>query len=192
MLLLPNLPTAFRLALGFLCAALSLTGQAAPTNVPLLLANPENIVALWPAVTLLRDPEGALKIGDVLGATDRFVAPRSAYATLGLRQKVVWLHVPVLLPRLDSLTQAAASNARMNEAWVLDFDYTLLNRIDVYVTTDGRVLQHAVLGNSQPGHVAPTAQPLSRGGVVIAARCETCAADARRNVRQHDPADDAQ
>ena len=155
MLLLPNLLIAFRLALGFLCAALSLTGQAAPTNVPLLLANPENIVALWPAVTLLRDPEGALTIGDVLGATDRFVAPQSAYATLGLRQKVVWLHVPVLLPRLDSTMPPETSNARMNEAWVLDFDYTLLNRIDVYVTTDGRVLQHAVLGNSQPDALRP-------------------------------------
>jgi hypothetical protein len=34
--------------------------------------------------------------------------------------------------------------------WVLDFDYTLLNRIDVHVVAGGRPQSHAVLGNVQP------------------------------------------
>ena len=146
-----NLLTAFRLALSCLCIALSLTTLAAPAQKPLVLSNPDAVVDLWPAVTVLRDPDGGLKISDVLVATDKFTVPQSAYATLGLRQKVVWLHVPVLLPGKD----AATPTAQMNEPWILDFDYTLLNRIDVYVTAEGRVLQHAVLGNSQPDALRP-------------------------------------
>ena len=49
-----------------------------------------------------------------------------------------------------SISMPSAPVARAHEPWILDFDYTLLNRIDVYATTDGRVVQHAVLGNAQP------------------------------------------
>jgi diguanylate cyclase len=140
---------AFRFALGILCAVASLTTPAAPAQNPLLLRDAKAIVDVWPAISILHDPEGKLTIDGVLAAPEKFVAPQSSYATLGLRQKVVWLHAPVLVPA------SAGSAADPHAHWILDFDYTLLNRIDVFVGADGRVVQHAVLGNNQPNAQRP-------------------------------------
>lgn len=133
---LPAQLTLLRLAIGVLLMAISLTLLAAPA--PLVLHDAVPMVDVWPAVSLLHDPDGKLTVDEALAALPSFAVPQSAYATLGLRQKVVWLRVPVSVP--------AQSNGR----WILDFDYTLLNRIDVHVATGGRVVRHVVLGNAQP------------------------------------------
>ena len=149
-----NPVTVIKLALSLLLIATSMTSLAVPAQKPLVLANPAAIVDLWPVVTMLHDPEGKLTISEVLPAADRFSTPQSAYATLGMRKKVVWLNVPILVPRVNAgpVTVADQVIAEMNttEQWILDIDYTLLNRIDVYLATDGRVVQQALLGNSQP------------------------------------------
>ena len=142
-----------RILASCLFAVVSATILAAPMGQqqPLLLNDPTAIVDVWPAITILPDPEGKLKIADVLAAPKNFTVPRSAYATLGLRQKVMWLRVPVVVPARSKSPPTAPSS----EQWILDLDYTLLNRIDVYVVTDGQVVQHAVLGNSQPAAQRP-------------------------------------
>ena len=140
---LSKLWSALRLVLAFLLAAFSLVSLAA--QGPLVLSDANGTVEAWPAVTILRDPEGKLTIDEVLAAPTSFASPQAAYATLGLRQKVVWLSVPVVV----------STTLRANEQWILDIDYSLLNRIDVHVTTNGRVVQHAVLGNSQPAALRP-------------------------------------
>ena len=146
-----NPVTVFKLALSFLLIATSLTSLAVPAQKPLVLANPTAIVDVWPVVTMLHDPEGKLTISDVLAASDRFSQPQSAYATLGLRKKVVWLNVPILVPSVNAgPTTAVGAETKTTEQWILDIDYTLLNRIDVYLAADGRVVQQALLGNAQP------------------------------------------
>jgi len=108
---------------------------AAQASGALSLDDRTATVDVWPAVSLLHDPEGKLGVNAVLSSTE-FAIPQSAHAALGLRKKVMWLKVPLtVLPPSDG-------------KWVLDIDYTLLNRIDVYVTSDGRVLRRAVLGNT--------------------------------------------
>ena len=124
--------------LAAICLA-SLASIAAPNPQQVILKQSSTKVELWPAVTILHDPEGKLRIEDVLAAPEKFAEPQSAYASLGLRQKVVWLQIPV---RVQSTLSVVGP-------WILDVDYTLLNRIDVYVAA-GKVTQHAVLGNTQP------------------------------------------
>ena len=124
-----------RFLAGFLLTAISLAGAAA--TAPLVMDDAITMVDVWPAVTLLHDPDSKLTVNEALSVLPKFAPPQSAYATLGLGKKVMWLRVPVSVP--------ATSNGR----WILDIDYTLLNRIDVHVATDGKVVRHAVLGNTQ-------------------------------------------
>ena len=153
---------AFRLAIGILLIAASLTSLTASAATPAVLNQSNAVIDLWPAVTILRDPDGRLTIDNLLAAPARFAPPQSAYATLGLGQKVVWLQVPVIVPA----TEATSTNVSASEQWILDIDYALLNRIDVHVVADGRVVQYALLGNAQPeaqrpihsrSHAAPLA-----------------------------------
>ena len=48
-------------------------------------------------------------------------------------------------------------DAASNDQWILDIDYAVLNRIEVYVTPNQCTLQQAVLGNLQPHSVRPMA-----------------------------------
>jgi two-component system sensor histidine kinase/response regulator len=92
-------------------------------------------VAAWPAVTVLYDAAGKLNVEQVMTPTAGFAVPQSAYATLGVHEEVVWLRIPVAIdPASDG-------------SWVLDIDYAVLNRIDVYVTRAAKVERHVVLGN---------------------------------------------
>ncbi|MEQ1515683.1 MAG: 7TM-DISM domain-containing protein, partial [Usitatibacteraceae bacterium] len=137
-----------RFVLGAILAAVCIMSFASASQPQLVLKDPSASVDLWPAVSLLRDPDGKLSIDEVLASADKFVAPASPHATLGLRQKVVWLRAMVHVPP----AAAGVMQAPMAEQWILDFDYSLLNRIDVYAyaNADGGVSQHVVLGNLQP------------------------------------------
>jgi diguanylate cyclase len=97
-----------------------------------------NSIDLWPQVRLLADPSRTLSVEQARAARDRFVEPLGAYATLGMDKEVVWLLVPI------------AVSAGGEGTWVLDIDYALLNRIDVYSLLYGRVTRHVTLGDSQP------------------------------------------
>lgn len=102
-------------------------------------------VEAWPAVSLFSDPTRQASLEDVLAQRDRFAAPAAAYATLGMGRDVVWLRLPLRL------------GEGAGREWILDIDYTLLNRVDVYVLAGDRTLQHAVLGNVQPFAARPLA-----------------------------------
>ncbi len=162
MLRLNRFRDAFRLAVGVLLMAANLASPTASAAAPVVLNQSNAVIDLWPSIAILRDPDGRLTIDEVMAAPARFAPPQSAYATLGLGQKVVWLQVPVTVP----VTEAASKNVSANEQWILDIDYALLNRIDVHVVADGRVVQYAQLGNAQPeaqrpihsrSHAAPLA-----------------------------------
>jgi len=110
-----------------------------PLPIPpaLVLNDSAATVDAWPAVTLQYDSDAKLSLADALAALPAFERPQTAYSTLGLRKKVAWLHIPLEVP------------ANSDGEWILDIDYTLLNRIDVDVVSNGMVIQHAVLGNTQ-------------------------------------------
>ena len=104
-------------------------------------------VEAWPAVTLLADANGSLSPEQALAADEHYAAPTSAYATLGLHKEVMWLRIPVSLP------------AHADAEWILNIDYAVLNRIDVYVAHEGRIIGRQRIGNLQP---APPGAPRGR------------------------------
>ena len=120
---------------------------ATSTQPRLTLSEAVATLEVWPTITLLSDPDKKLTIDDVLATplNAHFKPPRSAYATLGFRDDVVWLRASI------TLTPQAA------DGWILDIDYSLLNRVDVYVAQNGKVMRRAVLGNTQPFVQRPVA-----------------------------------
>ena len=141
-MLFPSVLRHFRIACCLrLCAllcALPCAVMPSQAQSPIILNEGTSTVDLWPAVTILRDPDAKISVDQALASPADFVVPQSPHAALGMRQKVVWLRVPVRI------------SPQARDRWLLDFDYTLLNRIDVYVARGGEVLTHAVLGNAQP------------------------------------------
>ncbi|RJG11587.1 response regulator [Massilia cavernae] len=112
-----------------------LPGAAQPLQKQLVLEDNAGRIEAWPAVTVLYDDARKLDIAGALAALPRFEAPRSARATLGVEHKVVWVRIPV--------TVAGNSDGQ----WILDIDYAILNRIDVFAVENGQVRQQAMLGN---------------------------------------------
>jgi diguanylate cyclase (GGDEF)-like protein len=98
---------------------------------------------LWPQVRVLADPAGALDVEQAVTARERFTVPSGAYATLGMDKEVVWLRVPIEV------------SAGGEGTWVLDIDYALLNRIDVYSLVDGKAIRQVTLGDGQPFAARP-------------------------------------
>ncbi len=99
----------------------------------------------WPVVTVL--PEGAkpMSIGEAVASTSRFSVPRTAYGTLGMHKLPVWVRVPLSVP------------AHADGRWVLNIDYAVLNRVELYLMRAGRIEQQIVLGNLEPFAERPLA-----------------------------------
>ena len=112
---------------------------------PLILGAGSAQVDAWPAVTILPDPRHTLTPESALAARAQFNVPQSAYATLGVHKEPMWLHIPV--------RQESGSDGD----WVIDIDFAVINRVDIYLTSAGKVVEHYRTGNLQP--VEPGAQP---------------------------------
>jgi diguanylate cyclase (GGDEF)-like protein len=113
-------------------------GLALATGTPALLDERTESIDLWPQVRMLDDPGRALTVEKVLQVPERFIAPRAAYATLGMDKVVVWLRVPITVSAGGAGT------------WILDFDYALLHRVDAWVVREGKIVKHVALGTFQP------------------------------------------
>lgn len=100
-------------------------------------------IEAWPAVSLLFDASGTLSIEDARGSLDRFETPRSPYATLGVRTDPVWLHIPLEV------------DAGSDGHWILDVDHPPLELVDVYLLSEGRVIQQVALGGNRPFETRP-------------------------------------
>ena len=112
--------------------------QARVADAPLLLDDSRERIEAWPAVGVLFDAGGKLTLDGVLRARADFVHPRSAYATLGVRDEAVWVRIPVVVP------------ATSDGTWVMDIDYASINRVDVYIVNGGKAKLRGVLGKLQP------------------------------------------
>jgi diguanylate cyclase len=119
------------------CLLLALLWAPLAGAAPLVLDDALRRIEAWPAVTLLPEAHGPMTLADVLAARHRFEPVPNGHATLGMRKEAVWLRVP--------LAVAAGSDGH----WVMDIDYAVLNRVDVYVLKGTSVHKHATLGNLQ-------------------------------------------
>jgi diguanylate cyclase len=125
-------------ALLALCAV-----PAGAQTAALTLLDRHDSVALWPAATMLSDPGLELDARGAWARLAEFRPPSVPHANLGPRTDAVWLRVPLHVPRTEF------------GRWVLDIDYAALDRIDVYVVTDGVPTQHHVLGDQLAFHLRP-------------------------------------
>lgn len=124
---------------------LVLTVGAVQAAEPLRLSDQQRELEVWSALSVMDETEGALTLEQARARVERFAPPRTARNTLGQRRNAVWLRVPLLA--------AAETEGR----WLLDIDYALLNRIDVYLLgPSGLVMQQARLGNRQAERPLPT------------------------------------
>lgn len=123
-----------------LCAVFWLGSPAVALSAPapVFLDESNPVVPAWPFVTVLADPRKSLGIDEVMDARDKFTRPETAYGTLGLRKDAAWLHIPISV------------SSQSDGLWVLDIDYPVLNRIDVYVTHDKTIVDKTRLGSLQP------------------------------------------
>ena len=121
-----------------LCPWASAAPPPAPTSAPLVLRDESGTVQAWPAVTVLADASRQRTLADMQAQALRFEAPAGAGGTLGVRPEAMWLRMGLVAAHLS------------DGQWVLDIDYPPLNRIDVFLTIEGQVAQHATLGNLQP------------------------------------------
>jgi signal transduction histidine kinase/DNA-binding response OmpR family regulator/HPt (histidine-containing phosphotransfer) domain-containing protein len=136
------MPSLLRFAAAVLAAWLAmqpLSSHAASPRPgsPLELIDRLGVVDAWPAVSVLADPGGKLTPEEALAAAKRFEAPRLAYSTLGIEHHIAWLRIPVALP------------ANSDGLWILDVDFALLNRVDIFVAANGRLTHADTVGNLQ-------------------------------------------
>ena len=125
--------------LALLALLILLAPLHARAAAPLVLDGQAVAVDAWPALTVLNDPGGTLRLEQVLAAGSQFQRPRSHRATLGVGNSVVWLRIPVSVP------PGADGN------WVLSIDYAVINRVDVYIGDDHGIRLHGTMGNLHPG-----------------------------------------
>ncbi|NNG21660.1 hybrid sensor histidine kinase/response regulator [Telluria aromaticivorans] len=113
--------------------------QAAATSEPLTLGAGIDKVEAWPSLSVLNDPEGKLDAAAALAAAPRYTRPQSAHATLGVQRGVVWMRIPIVVP------------ADAPDTWVLAADFGLIDRMDAYVESGGKLRHVALTGKNQPG-----------------------------------------
>lgn len=111
---------------------------------PLLLDARHGEVEAWPAVKIMSDADGSLTPEQALAGVEHYTTPNGAYATLGVHKEVVWLRIPISV------------SASAGREWILGIDYAVLNRVDVYITEDGQIKSHQVIGNLQPERAGVT------------------------------------
>ena len=122
-----------------------LLAWAVPAQALLRLDDTRPEIDAWPAVTVLHDAAGSLTPEQALLRRADFRPPDSPHANLGVQRHPVWLRVP--------LEVAHTGDGR----WLLDIDYPALDRVDVWLVSDGRALLRGTLGDRQPPGTRPLA-----------------------------------
>lgn len=123
---------------GLWCLLLWTLSAFPAAAAPLPLDDATRIHDAWPHVRVLSDPERNIDAADALRRLAEFTPPTSPHAGMGFRNDAVWFHLPV--------TVASNSDGR----WVMEIDYALLNRTDVFIARDGRTEKVATMGSLLP------------------------------------------
>ncbi len=96
------------------------------------------VVDAWPSVTVMKDTGGKLSAEQALAQRHTFERPTGPHANLGVVREPVWLRIPMRL--------APGDDGR----WVFWLAYASIDRIDLYVVTDGRISRPVKLGRDVP------------------------------------------
>lgn len=121
-----------------LCTVWSMHAPVQAQSAPMTLNDATPVVAIWPAMRMISDPEHKLGIQDAIRVKTLFHLPSTAYGTLGMQHNNVWLHIPI------------AVSERSDGLWVLDIDYPVLNHVELYLVQDTQVVAHQHQGNLEP------------------------------------------
>ncbi len=122
-----------------LWSALVWAGAAGSLSAaPLVLDDLTPVHDAWPHVRVLSDPRRSIAVEAAQMRLSEFELPASPHAGMGFRNDALWFHIPVTVP--------AGSDGR----WVLEIDYALLNRIDVFIVREGHAVKQATMGSLQP------------------------------------------
>ena len=93
-------PLALRMVLALWLVLLVFGARAEPA--PLVLAESQPVTALWPALTLLSDPDRRHTAEELLSGGPAFSPMPATQGTLGVRPDAVWLRAPLSGARLRS------------------------------------------------------------------------------------------
>ena len=126
----------------FICWAFLALAAGCAWGAPLRIDDRE-VIDAWPHVRVLSDPQRSIDAKTALARLDQFAPPVSPHAGMGFRDDALWFHIPIVL----------ANDAK--RLWVLEFDYALLNRIDVYLVRDQKLEKLATMGSLQPFRERP-------------------------------------
>ncbi len=110
----------------------------ASASTTLELRDARSEIDAWPFVRVLEDPAARLSANDIMRRLAEFAIPSVPHANLGLRHGAVWLQVPLNVPVTES------------GRWLLEIDYPSLDRVDVHVVSDGRIVREVRLGDHLP------------------------------------------
>ncbi len=113
-------------------------GTAQSVAATLSLDDAVRVHDAWPHVRVLSDPERRIAADEALQRLAEFKPPTSPHAGMGFRNDALWFHLPVAVP--------ADSDGR----WVLEIDYALLNRVEVFIAHGGRAEHAATMGSLLP------------------------------------------
>ena len=117
---------------------LTLGGVPGAWCAPLLIHDRQSVFDAWPHVRVLSDPARNIDASAALARLTEFSPPASPHAGMGFRNDALWFHIPVVLAK------------QANQRWVLEIDYALLNRVDVYLVREKQLLKLATMGSLQP------------------------------------------
>ncbi|MCR5867560.1 MULTISPECIES: diguanylate cyclase [Aquincola] len=115
----------------------------APAAAQPLAVDEREAIPLWPAVTLRLDAEHTLTLADVLASPATFQPHAGTPGNLGRMPATVWLRIPL---------QVAGPAPQQR---VLEINYPPLDRVDVYLVADGRLLSQVRMGSSMPHDQRP-------------------------------------
>jgi len=127
------------LALVLACfCGLAISAGAQTSPAPIVLDDRVPSVDVWPQVQIWADADKDAGIERILRDPPVFETPATAARTLGLRDDAVWLRIPFSVSNNSS------------GLWVLDINYPVINRIDVFVVSGGQVVSRDLIGNLVP------------------------------------------
>ncbi len=125
------------LRVGLWCLVWALAADPAAA-ARLTLDDATRIHDAWPQVRVLADPERNIEAAEALRRLSDFAPPASPHAGMGFRNEALWFHIPIAV--------ASQSDGR----WVLEIDYALLNRAEVFIAHEGRAEKVATMGSLLP------------------------------------------
>ena len=126
-----------------LLGLLMLQGLPAHAATPLVLSPDRQSLDAWSVITLQADASRELTASDMLRRLDRFAEPARRGGSIGTHKEAMWLRIPLAVPETPT------------HQWIVNLDYGALQEVDIYLTSQGQVLQQALLGYLRaPGKTA--------------------------------------